>query len=285
MFDNYELDQGEIQEFTSASGDSEPQVTEPAESSPAPQQFKYTANGKEISEDIDTILQRASMGYNYAQHMNEFKQKQEAFAKEQESINQMRSKWEAYDKYATENPEWAEHVKNEWDNRLNRVEQTAQDVQNNTALPSELRNELEELKRFKSEYEADIRARKEQEEDSILSKQFNEISEQYPEYDLQHTDPKTGMTLEMQVLEHARVNGIHSVKAAFRDYMFEDLMAKGITKAKESTAKEIASRTQKGFLGESNDSMLQKDLSQSRSPRGMGYTDDILSGAQELGIL
>ena len=283
MFDNYELDASEIQEFTSTSGDSEPQVTEPAVS--APQQFKYTANGKEISEDIDTILQRASMGYNYAQHMNEFKQKQEAFAKEQESINQMRSKWEAYDKYATENPDWAEHVKTSWENRLNKVEQLAEGVQNNTALPSELRNELEELKRFKSEYEADIRTRKEQEEDSILAKQFNEIAKEYPEYDLQHTDPKSGMSLEMQILEHARLNGIHSVKAAFRDLMFEDLVAKSVTKAKESTAKEIANRTQKGFLRESTDSMMAKDLTRSRSPRGLGYADDIMSGAQELGIL
>ena len=283
---SYDLDTSDIEGFTGTEGEGDPsgsvKTSETTQTSTTePQRFKYTANGKEIEEDLDTILQRASQGYNYAQHMQDFKTKQEAFTKEQESINQMKSKWEQYDKYATENPEWAEHVKTQWDQRLNSVEQNAEA---GNALPEDIRNELAGLKQFKADYERDVKLRQEAEEDAVLAGQFDEIVKEYPDYDLKHTDPATGMSLEMQVLEHARTNGIHSMRAAFRDMKWDDLVAKQVTKAKETTAKELASRTQKGFLGTDSESMVRKSIS-ARQKGGPSYTDDIMDEAQELGII
>jgi hypothetical protein len=283
----YDLDVSDLEGLAPSEGD--PAVAQTPETTPdvvkteEPQvkRFKYTANGREIEEDLDTILQRASQGYNYAQHMQELKAKQTEMEKLQESTNQLRSKWEQYDKYATDNPQWAEFVRSQWENRnaSNEGSETpAADV------PDALRQQLEELKSFKAQVEDQFRIQKEAEEDAILQKQFDEIAEQYPDYDLKHTDPKTGMSLEMQVLEHARVNGIHSVKAAFRDMMYDDLVAKAVTKAKEATAKDLASRTQKGFLAESDKSLLSKYMSPAKRTNG-GYMDDIMSGATELGIL
>lgn len=286
---SYELDTSDIWGFTGTEGDPVETAT-PVGTTPAtfpsgtgtePQRFKYQANGKEIEEDIDTILQRASQGFNYAQHMSDFKTQQDAFNQEKESINQSRSKWEQYDKYATDNPEWAEHVKSQWDSRLNSVQEN---VESGASLPDDIRQELNSLKQFKSDYEKDVKLRQEAEEDAVLAGQFDSLAKEYPDYDMKFTDPKTGETLEMQVLEHARTNGIHSMRAAFRDMKFDDLLSKQVTRAKEETAKELAGRTQKGFLAEDSQSMVRKSIS--RAQRGSGsYTDDIMTGAQELGII
>lgn len=282
----YDLDTSDIPEFAQYNGDSgveaqtSDQATTEQGSQPQTQIFKYTANGREVEEDLDTILQRASQGYNYAQHMQELKAQQSEIAQREQSINQLRQKWEQYDKYATDNPEWAEFVRNQWENR----NQQQADVQDNSGdIPDALKAELAELKKFKEEVQSSFQKQREAEEDAILQKQFDEISQQYPDYDLKHTDPKTGMSLEMQVLEHARLNGIHSVKAAFRDMMHDDLVAKAITKAKEETAKELAKRTQKGFVAESDKSLLSRYSSPAK--KSNGYLDDIMSSAQELGIL
>ena len=278
---SYDLDVSDIQE---SSPDLENSNIED-NSQPAPQQeparqlFKYQANGKEIEEDLDTILQRASQGYNYAQHMNEFKSRQEAFEAEKNQVNQMRSKWEQYDKYASDNPEWAEHVKNAWENRGKQsTEAEAKDI------PEALKKEFDELRMFKEQFQKDMQLRKEAEEDAILAKQFEDIKKNYPDYDLSHTDPRTGMSLEMQILEHARVNGIHSVKAAFRDLMFDDIMSKQITKAKEAAAKELQDRTKKGFLAESSKSLIQTGVKPPK--KGVfSYANLAMDGAKELGLL
>ena len=278
---SYDLDVSDIQE---SSPDLENSNIED-NSQPAPQQeparqlFKYQANGKEIEEDLDTILQRASQGYNYAQHMNEFKSRQEAFEAEKNQVDQMRSKWEQYDKYASDNPEWAEHVKNAWENRGKQsIEAEAKDI------PEALKKEFDELRMFKEQFQKDMQLRKEAEEDAILAKQFEDIKKNYPDYDLSHTDPRTGMSLEMQILEHARVNGIHSVKAAFRDLMFDDIMSKQITKAKEAAAKELQDRTKKGFLAESNKSLIQTGVKPSNKGTS-SYANLAMDGARELGLL
>jgi hypothetical protein len=278
----YDLDISDIEGFTGSEGAGDPVTTTqaaPAETT-QPQRFKYTANGKEVEEDLDTILQRASMGYNYAQHMQSFKSEKDAFAQERDSINQLRQQWEPYDKYARENPEWADHVRQAWEQKVSGIEQKAAD---GTALPEELRQEMSDLKQFKAKFEHFMTKQQEAEEDAVINKQFDELAKEYPEYDLKHSDPKTGMTLEMQVLEHARLNGIHSVRAAFRDLMWNDLVAKAQTKAKEQTAKEIAERTKKGFLAESNAPIVHKPLT--KAGRGGSYLDGIMSGAQELGII
>lgn len=280
----YDLDVSDIPEFDQSgdSGEAAQTVTNDApkaDAQPQAQTYKYTANGKEISEDIDTILQRASMGYNYAQHMNQLKADKEAFESERQSIYSSRDKWEQYDKYATENPDWAEFVKNQWENRLSNVEQNAE---GKSALDPSIKAELDQLKAFKAKVEDNFRLQEEAKEDAILQKQFDEIAKDYPDYDLKHTDPKTGMSLEMQILEHARINGIHSVKAAFRDLMHDDLVSKAITKAKEQTAKDLAARSKQGFLAESNQPLLKRNLS-TRS-KGSSYFDDVMLGAQELGI-
>ena len=281
----YDLDISDIDGFTGdSSGDPSVTTTEtPTETETKPaasQRYKYTANGKDVEEDLDTILQRASMGYNYAQHMQQFKSEKDAFEQERSSISQLRQQWEPYDKYARENPEWADHVRTAWEQKVSGIEQKAAD---GTALPEELRQEMAELKNFKAQFDTFMTKQKEAEEDSVINSQFENLAKEYPDYDLKHTDPKTGMSLEMKILEHARLNGIHSVRAAFRDMMWDDLVSKAQTKAKEQTAKEIAERTKKGFLATSNESILHKPVTKATGSRS--YLDGIMSGAQELGII
>ena len=120
----YDLDISDIEGFTGSEGAGDPVTTQAAPTETTqPQRFKYTANGKDIEEDLDTILQRASMGYNYAQHMQQFKSEKDALEQERSSISQLRQQWEPYDKYARENPEWADHVRTAWEQKVSGIEQ------------------------------------------------------------------------------------------------------------------------------------------------------------------
>ncbi len=70
----------------------------------------------------------------------------------------------------------------------------------------------------------------------------------------------TGESVEIQILRHAQQNGINSFRAAFRDMMFDRLVAQQSTAAKEQALKHVQNQAKNGFLAQSNTPMLQNDM-------------------------
>jgi hypothetical protein len=251
----------------------------------------YKANGKEITEPLSTVIQRASMGYNYAQLMQQYKQQQAELDAQRQQISQAAQKWQQYDEYANSNPEWAEFVRQSWESRSNFGQNQNQGQQSfdqsgfqqSQNLPPEVARELSEMKSFINQYKAEQQARMQAEQDAELAAEVSTIQNEYPDIDLKATDPMTGESVEQQILRHAQAHGISSFRAAFRDMMFEKLLARGQTQAKEVVAKNMQQQVKNGILGQSTTPMLQQQQVPSNLS-GHSYHSLMDIAAKELGL-
>jgi hypothetical protein len=249
----------------------------------------YKANGKELTEPLSTVIQRASMGYNYAQLMQQHKQREAELEAQRQQIAQQAQKWQGYDEYANQNPQWADFVRQQWENRFNFGANQNQGTfdqgmtqPQHASLPPEVAKELAEMRSFVDQFKAQEQARMQAEQDAALNEEITSIQNQYPQIDLRATDPMTGESLEQQILRHAQAYGISSFRAAFRDMMFDKLLAQGQTQAKEVVAKQMQQQVKQGFLGQSGESLVANQ--QSPNIRGHSYHSLMDVAARELGL-
>lgn len=251
----------------------------------------YKANGKEVQEPLSTVIQRASMGYNYAQLVQQHKQQQAEFETQRQQVLESQKRWQQYDDYANSNPEWAEYVRQSWESRANSFNQNqgtnsfdqGQSQQQTANLPPEIAKELGEMRSFIGQYKAEQQARMQAEQDAELNAEVTSIQNEYPDIDLKHTDPMTGESVEQQILRHAQTHGISSFRAAFRDMMFDKLLARGQTQAKEAVSKTMQQQVKNGFLGQSSTPMLQTDVG-NVNMRNNSYHSLMDIAARELGF-
>lgn len=210
------------------------------------QEFEYQANGKTIKEPIDMILKRASQGYNYAQHMTDYKTKaQELESREQRAL-ELEQKYGEIDKYAQENPEWNDHLHKTWQSRFDITGgQGQQDLSSQQGtIPPQLAQEFNEMKSFVDTIKAE-RA------DQAYQSAFNKVKESYSDIDFDATDPDTGMNLEQQVLNYAQENGITKFEPAFKAFYADKLIERARLQAKDQMAGDIKQRAKAGLLGTS----------------------------------
>jgi hypothetical protein len=233
-----------LSEISSPSQTTEQVVTQERQQAEKQEQdmFEYSAAGRVVKEPRDLVLKRASMGYDYAQKMEAFKKEQEAFAAERTRLDQEISPLKPILDYAKQNPEWEKHVRESWEKR--------EEFKNGTleTLDPVLREELGQVRNFIKEYENERLNKQRESEDNKLIGSIQAVQKEFPDIDLKQADEQ-GRTLEYRVLDHANKNGINSFKAAFRDYMFDDIISRKAEAAKEALAKELASRTKSGLLG------------------------------------
>lgn len=233
-----------IAEVQTSGGQPEPMAEAPPQAEPSSiQEFEYQANGKTIKEPIETILKRASQGYNYAQHMSELKAQQAEIEKARATANELQQKYGEIDKFAKENPEWHDHLHKTWESRFditgNQGQQHAQQQ-----IPSQFQQEFNELRSF-------VESIKAERADSAYQSAFTRVKESYPDIDFTATDPDTGTTLEQQVLDYANQNGINRFEPAFKAFYADRLIERARTQAKEQMAGDIQKRSKAGLLGTS----------------------------------
>ena len=72
------------------------------QAAPQPQRYKYKVDGREVEEDLETVLKRASMGYHYAQKMAEFNKMKSEWEPRIKSVEELESKWKPYDEISAE---------------------------------------------------------------------------------------------------------------------------------------------------------------------------------------
>lgn len=222
------------------------QVAEPQQAEQAPiQEFEYSANGKTIKEPLETILKRASQGYNYAQHMQDLKSQQSEFEQREQRALELEKKYGEIDKFAADNPEWNDHLHKTWESRFDITgQQQTEPSQQQQGVPSQLLNEFNELKSFVENIKAE-RA------DAAYQGAVDQVKNQYPDIDFNHTDPNTGKTLEQQVLDFAEQNSIGRFEPAFKAYYHDKLVERARNEAKDQMAGDIKQRAKAGLLGTS----------------------------------
>ena len=242
--------------------------------------LEYRSSNKDVSEDIETVLKRASMGYNYAQNMQQLNQEKEAFQSEMERerqrVSDMENKWKQYDDFAKQNPEWANHVNSAWENRFSNTSQETgtQSPPQATNIPEEYQKKIEAFENFMGDF-------KRSQEDQALNTEIEKVRSEYQDIDFSYSDPNSGKTLEMQVLEHARNNGISNFRAAFRDFYHDALVRKSVEQAKKDLGSKIQANAKQGIISNSETPIAQKSP---QSYQIQSMDDAFSAAAQSLGI-
>jgi hypothetical protein len=260
-----------------------PETAPKEEAAPTENQFAFTARGKEVSpKDLDQLKGYASKGYDYAQLIADHKTKEEAFQQKQTEFEEKSKLYQDIDSYANQNPDWWNHVNEQFQNRANlQAAPPEQGEQQVNPEIEELKGQISEFKAFKDQLVREQETMKQQKEDQALKQEIQSIQDHYKDLDWKTVGPD-GKSLEYSVLEHAQKIGTDSFRAAFRDFYHENLLKQAETRGKETVSKEIQRNKQLGLLGESP-APLQK-LKQETNPKNLSYDELEKQAMAELGI-
>jgi len=222
--------------------------------------LKYNANGKEVEEDLTTILKRASAGYNYAQLMNDHKIKEQAFTNNQTQVQQdlesakaTNEKWSKFDNFAKTNPDWYNHWENAWANRSQPLDGQPQDSgQSSDRFNHAIDEKLAPINDFMNQQQVTVERQKLADEDRILEQQINGVREKYKDIDFGYSDPETGKTLEYQILEFGQQNGMRDFDQAFKVFYHDNLISRAVEQRKVDAVKGEQTNRRNGVVNVSS---------------------------------
>lgn len=237
------------------------------------QQYEITVGGKVIKASLDNLKQWAQQGRDYAQKMQEFNSSKEALDTERTKFQEHYSTYQKIDEYAQQNPDWWEHTQN----AFNQANGTP--IESDNSDIAQLKNEINELREFKTKFESDQVAKQQEAEDSALDQDIKSTKDTYKYMDWDSPDPNTGKTREDMVIEHGVKIGTDSFLIAFRDLYHNDLLSRAEAQGKETVQKDLQARTKLGLLSTSSTPMKHEVVS-TGDVRNKSY-DDIESEINE----
>ena len=238
------------------------QVQQPQEPKTAEEQYiEYEALGATRKEPLDLVKKRASMGYDYAQKMEAFKQQQSEWEAKLKRAEELNSKFAHLDEYAQQNPDWYQHWSQAYENRQAGLNgEPNQEIQ---AIISPLKEEINSLRSEFTEQLSGVsqfvNQQKQSQEDTKYWDEVKAIQKDFPDVDLNQAD-ETGKTLEYKILEHAKENGIGSFRVAFRDFYHDKIKSRMYEQAKQDLLKKDKELRKQGIVGVSNTPMLNTDM-------------------------
>ena len=239
----------------------EPGAQEQTESTPEQQaaeaEYEYQALGGTRKEPISLILKRASQGYDYAQKMEEFKQRNADLETRQSEADARHQKYAHLDEYAQQNPEWYDHWTSAYEQRG--TSDQISDGQQQQVDFSPIKSEIDTLKSEFSEVKDFVNNQRKSQEDGKYWDELQGIQKEFPDVDFNQSD-EAGKTLEYKVLEHAKEQGIASFRVAFRDFYHDNLKTRMMEQAKQDLIKADKENRKKGIVGVSNTPMLNSDM-------------------------
>lgn len=216
---------------------------------------QYKANGRDISEPLETVLKRASQGYNYAQEMGKLNSERSDWEKrlgESTAKLQALERWKQFDEYAAQNPQWADHVHKAWEDRhryQNGFDPDDPIAQKIAAIESRLETTVNErLSPLEQRLQAEQRQVQEAKEDGELESQVRAVQERFKNVNLDQVDEQ-GKSLEYRVLEHMQQTGIKNFESAFKDFYFDELIKSEKEAVAEKHANEMQKRAKQGIIG------------------------------------
>jgi len=242
--------------------------------------LQYKANGKDIDEDISTILKRASQGYNYSQSMAEFKQRVTEYEPKFARADELSEKYGRFEEYAKENPKWAEHWENAWQNKDGTLpsgdalsQEPGEEPQNLGDLNIDKLKEvfggivderLQSVQKFVDRAQNDATVAEQKSEDEELFREIQSTRDEYKGIDFDYTDPdKEGMSLEQQVIHFQSANNMGSFKTAFKAFYHDQLLAIDRKQQKEAWLKENGENQRAGIVPGGRSTSRTQDFSKS----------------------
>jgi hypothetical protein len=276
-----------IEKTGSAEGAPAPVETTPPAASTTQQtapepvtEYEYQAAGKTIKEPLDMILKRASQGYHYAQNNQALKAEREAFEKDRTGLLEKVKGLEVYapiDEFAKANPGWTEFVRDEWQKKQ----------AGEGAVDPALKRVMDKLDAHEKTIAILDGARTIQQreiEDRALGQEVEGIRQKYGQYDWVTPDASSGLSLEMQVLQHAEKHGIKRFSTAFHDYYHEELVKRGTMEGKEAQMKAEQAQRKSGVISQTSQPKAPTGLQPATNLKKKSYDDLTREALAELGI-
>jgi len=249
----------------------------PQEAKATPQEFEINWNGKQIKAPLDKMTKWAGQGYDYAQRMEALKAQQAEFENTRQQFEPKLQRYSEVDEFASKNPEWWDHVTKSWQER-----QQALDPSNPIAGELQaVKQELQELKKFREQLTQEKSAEMQKAEDDRLDSEISQMREQHKDLDWASVD-ENGFSLESRILRHATDNGINSFRAAFRDYNHDRLVEMAAMRAKEDAVKERQKNEKAGLLGYSR--TPRSGVQGASDVKGKTYSQLAQEALSELGL-
>lgn len=259
-------------------------AAEQQQPAPAPtwngEEYAFDWNGKRIIPDsADKLRTWASLGHNYSQRAAELNRREAEF-------KAFEAKFKPYaevDDYATKNPEWWEHVQKSYAARGQQVPETVGELDPKLqAALKPLQEKLSQFDQFLQAQQQEKAIQEQSRQDEALSAEIESIREKYPNIDLNARD-ESGQTLEYRVMAHAQEQGISTFRAAFRDYLHDQLIESAKANAQTAQAKAGEHEKRQGVLGRSPTPKKAPDDAPGYV-RGQSYDQITQNVYRELGI-
>jgi hypothetical protein len=216
--------------------------------------LEYTANGKQVTEDIETILKRASQGYNYAQLAHELKERTKMVDEQATKATETSDKWSKFESYAKENPKWYDHWTQAWEQRDqlptgDGVSTQQQDGGfDDSRLTALLEQKLEPIREFITKQQSQAEQLQLREQDQALDQEIKETRAEFPSIDFEKSDAESGKTLQWQVLEFANERGM-GFRDAFKVFYHDNLLSSRLEDEKAKWASEQKNQMRNGIMG------------------------------------
>lgn len=241
---------------------------------------EFIVNGKPVEvTDQAKYDQWAQQGYHYSQQMEDLNNQRAKFEQQQAEMQARLDQYKSIDAYARENPDWWNHVEENWNNR--EIHKMTPELQ---AAIKPFMSEFNQVKEFINNYQKQQEEIKAQQEDAQLQKEVEDLGKQFPEVNFGAKD-QSGQSLEMRILQHANAHGIPSFRAAFLDYYHQDLLKVYEGRGRKAVETDLANRKKSGILGQSKAPVKAASQSQRLAdPRRKSWSDVLAEGKQMLGL-
>jgi len=206
-------------------------------------EWEFDWNGKKVAPNSrEKLMTWASQGHNYSQRMAEVNRLQ----KEAQAVQERFKGYDRYtpvDKYAKENPAWWDHVEKSYADR--ETPQQGQDDPSLQAIINPLKEQIQTLNQWREAAEQERTQQELKRADDALQTDIDSIRETHPTIDFDAAD-QSGRTLEKRIIDHANEIGTASFRAAFRDYLHDQILESA--KAQSLTA-QVKAKTVPGKPG------------------------------------
>jgi hypothetical protein len=223
------------------------------------------------------MLGWASQGYNYSQQIAALKAERAQFETGRNEHQALIDRYKEFDDFVQKDPNWWNEFNRAYQEKTGNVQAALDPASPLTAEVNSLKQELNDLKSFREDMKKQAEEKDNADADAALAQELKSIREQYADLDWVTADAN-GLTLEKAILKHAHDNSIPNIRAAFRDFTFDQHISRAGDKGKEAVQADIKKRTKLGLLGEAR-APVKRELSPNEL-RNLSW-DEVGTMAQE----
>lgn len=248
--------------------------------------FAYKFRGRQfIPKSKEELINHAQLGYNYQQRAEKLEKQEAEFKQQQEKLDQVAKLAEAFES----NPQFKQGVFDLY-TKISQGDQAgaaqeATELQQETNNP-QLQAALQKIAEFENKFgklESTLSAQEQEKADAEVQSEIESIKEQHPghEWDLQDAD--TGKTLMQELLEHAAKENFSSLRAAYRDFMYEHDLSNAKAEALKQAQKSQQEQQEQSVVGKGG-SGTQTQTPESFNSSGKSYDQIAAMAAQAANI-